>query len=322
MGYKESWNKIVEKENNLCGKSEEVVQNAWESFILPDYLNYDNVNIDSQHSIKMGSTRKRVDIAVKNEKNEKDLYIIELKKRDFHDEQEGQDQLFSYLKQIDDISIGILACDSLYVYDYHYGKSKEKQPFVKIPFEKDNMDGIKFVELFSKENYSENEIKEWVAKKDQERRDAINSKALFDKHVNEIKQKINDNLKKQLLEDYFVKNGFSKKEFEAAYTSQNATNPPVPSHRTRGNSKSEKFKNWMIQKKYSPSVVNSYVSGLNTIQKNQQTIKKDFDIWKASKKEIKQLIQDYDRGGKYQKIGDQGNRTKINALKRFAEFLA
>lgn len=313
MSYQDKWNNIVQQQNKLHGKSEEVVQYAWESVILPTCLSYNNINIDPQRSIQMGSTSKRIDIVVKQEK---DLYIIELKKSNLHN---GQDQLFSYLKQMDEISLGILACDSLCVYDYHYGESKEKQPFVEIPYDYDNTDGIKFVELFSKDNYDENKIKAWIAKKDQERRATINSKKLFDKHVNEIKQKINENLKKQLLEEYFVKNGFSKEEFEAAFTSKKAANPPPP--RTRGNSKSAKFKEWMIQKGFSSNTANAYASGLNTIQNHQQEIKKDFDIWQATKKEIQQLIPDYDQGGKYQKIGDKGNRTKINALKQFAAFL-
>jgi hypothetical protein len=98
MSYQDKWNNIVQQQNKLHGKSEEVVQYAWESVILPTCLSYNNINIDPQRSIQMGSTSKRIDIVVKQEK---DLYIIELKKSNLHN---GQDQLFSYLKQMKEIS--------------------------------------------------------------------------------------------------------------------------------------------------------------------------------------------------------------------------
>ena len=130
MNYQEAWNNIVKKQKALSGKKEDAVQTIWESVIFPDYLKYVNDCINSQRKIPIGSTNKIADIVLRKEK--KEICIVELKRFELH---KGRNQLFSYLKQIDRVSIGVLVCDKLYVYDYQYGRDAEKQPYVEISFE-------------------------------------------------------------------------------------------------------------------------------------------------------------------------------------------
>lgn len=320
MNYQDAWNKIVEKEKDLSGKKEETVQTMWESVILRDYLEYKKDCINSQRKIRIGSTDKIADIVLCKEN--KEMCIVELKRFELH---EGRNQLFSYLKQIDRVSIGVLVCDKLYVYDYQYGRDAEKQPYVEISFEENNLDGISFVELFNSSNFDERKIKEWIAKKNEERQLLKQKQNNFNKNVAQIKNEINDSLIKELLKKYFInERGFTKEEFEKADSEHNQISPQplLRNRRNTANKRMEKFKEWLTAHKYSPNVASGYASAVNYIEQHQCKLGNNIDIWNASKGTIRDLVRDYDSDGKYAKIGLERHAAIKNGLKRYYEFLS
>ena len=129
-------------------------------------------------------------------------------------------QLISYLKQLH-ISTGILICSKIYVYIYHYSPEVIKK--LEIPFEKNNPDGIKFIELFQKNCFSEKAIE-----------DFIDANRKFEENIIKIKADTNEALVLKLLGEHFEKE-YSKQEFEAAIkdinikiTKGNLPPPPPP----------------------------------------------------------------------------------------------
>ena len=319
MNYQETWNKIVKKQKALSGKKEDAVQTMWESVIFPDYLGYEDDSINSQRKIRIGSTDKIADVVLCKAK--KEICIVELKRFELH---EGRNQLFSYLKQIDRLSIGVLVCDKLYIYDYQYGEDSDKQPYVEIAFEENDLDGISFAELFNSFNFDERKIKEWITKKDKERQLQRQRQCKFNENVNQIKNEINDILIKELLKKYFIsKRGFVLEEFEKAYGERNLPEAIHLSHNRRSpsNARMEKFKDWLTAHNYSPNVASGYASAVNYIEQHQRKIGNNIDIWSASKEMIGKLVRDYDTNGKYAKIGKERHAAIKNGLKRYYEFL-
>lgn len=179
------WNEIVSEYNDNLNCKEEIVQKTWE-VLFKLCFGYSKPEIDSQRSVKMGVMTKRADIVITN--GVEDLFVIELKRHVLH---EGQEQLFSYLNQLK-IDLGILVCDKLYIYDYDYTAKENSYSVLEIPFIQDNPNGSRFVELFSKDNFDKQKIKDFI-KECNENKDI----------VNEIKNEITSNLASELLKKYF-----------------------------------------------------------------------------------------------------------------------
>lgn len=179
------WNEIVSEYNDNLNCKEEIVQKTWE-VLFKLCFGYSKAEIDSQRSVKMGVMTKRADIVITN--SAEDLFVVELKRHVLH---EGQEQLFSYLNQLK-IDLGILVCDKLYIYDYDYTAKENSYSVLEIPFIQDNPNGSRFVELFSKDNFDKQKIKDFI-KECNENKDI----------VNEIKNEITSNLASELLKKYF-----------------------------------------------------------------------------------------------------------------------
>ena len=64
-----------------------------------------------------------------------------------------------------------------------------------------------------------------------------------------------------------------------------------------------------------PSTVPRYVHGVNTV------LEEEGISWTVLQREIDNIIDLYDVGGRKYHIGSRSNRTVINALKRFREFV-
>ena len=158
MSYGTSWNKLVSQYNKNRSSKEEIVQSSWEQ-LLSFTFDYSDTDIHPQFPVKMGVSTKLADILVRH--GDDDLFVMELKRHTLHD---GQEQLFSYLNQLK-IETGVLVCDKLYVYDFDYTKKAENYSSVEIDFTQDNPDGIKFVELFTSDNFDRQKIKDFIAQK-------------------------------------------------------------------------------------------------------------------------------------------------------------
>lgn len=179
MSYETSWNKLVFYYKKNYNKKEDIVQNSWEVLLSTDFGYLVDTEIKPQYEVTMGSSKNRADIVVQRSKDDK-LFLMELKR---HTLNNGQKQLFSYLNQVK-TEIGILVCDKLYVYDFDYTQKSEKYSYVEIDFTQDNPDGIKFVELFTSDNFDRQKIKDFIAQKNQSKENiALIRKDLTDDFV-------------------------------------------------------------------------------------------------------------------------------------------
>lgn len=203
MNYTEAWNKIVGYYEKYGTALEAVVQAVWEDSVFSAILNYDTAEIDSQRAVQMGSTKK-MDIVIRLDGT--DSFVVELKRYAASASDGGQAQLFSYLNQLKSVGIGMLVCNSLYVYDYDFTKSDEEnaENHLEIPFERDNPCGAKFVELFSRENFNAENIKEYIRTK---RKNSENSSLILGE--------ISEAVARAALKNYFLER-FPEEDVEAA----------------------------------------------------------------------------------------------------------
>lgn len=285
-------------------------------------MGYAHNEIDSQFSIKMGSTNKKLDILLK--KDNRKICVVELKQHVFNKDDGGKEQLFSYLRQLYNVPLGILVCDRLYVFYFSSNKTDDDQAYIEIPFKENNEDGAKFAELFYSSNYNQHKIIAWIEEKYKVQLAVIKKQIENENLIKRIRNEITDDLKKELLRNYFInkyhcERSVVDKAFENIQEKVKSLGTKI---NLKGNSyfhKREKFREWLIQKRYSSNTANSYLNGLNKIYQHQMSIH-GINIWEATKQDVLQLVREYG-DGKYRKIGQEGHNTEINSLRRYSEFL-
>ncbi|MCL2189694.1 MAG: hypothetical protein FWC16_12025 [Defluviitaleaceae bacterium] len=192
MTAMEKWNRIVDLYSKNFNAMENTIEGIWEN-IFADYFGFLRLEneIERQRKIPIGTTqRPTADIVIKNGCT--DLYIVELKRHSLSFSTEMESQLLSYLKLLR-IKVGILICDKIYLYAYDNTKTDKEQVKISIAFEKDNPDGVKFIELFNKLNYSEPNVQAFIL----QRIAAI-------KNIELIKDEITPSLIEALLRKYFT----------------------------------------------------------------------------------------------------------------------
>ncbi|MBR3519768.1 MAG: hypothetical protein IKN77_06605 [Paludibacteraceae bacterium] len=192
MDYKEGWNYLVSEYKKNLDAKEDKIQTLWELyFAMPFIFNYSNCDdIDSKRSLHIGSTDRVIpDIILRS--NRKDLCIVELKRYSLSKDTDYEKQLLSYMSHIDmRLSIGVIICKTINI--YYYNHATNNQECLEIPFEEDSELGEKFVELFTKENFTEENIIRFIKEQNE-------SKILEEK----IKSETTVALIKQLLIEHF-----------------------------------------------------------------------------------------------------------------------
>lgn len=199
----EQWNAICDYHSKFYSQPEQSVQKLWENIFL-EVFSYSKLQneIDTQRKLYLGSTERLIpDIILKD--STKDLCIIELKQHNFQYIKGQKLQLFSYLKQIK-LDIGILICDRIVLFNYDYAKNDDKQEEYEIHFTKDNPDGKKFVELFTKPNFNKDLIKDFITNGNKKK-----------SNIEKIKNEISEDLMSFLLYEHFSEN-YSSEEIEEA----------------------------------------------------------------------------------------------------------
>jgi hypothetical protein len=203
MDSKDKWNQICELHFKFYNSSEQIVQNIWEN-ICSEILGYSRLEneIDSHRSIRIGSTDRIIpDIIIKNTQN--DLFIIELKQNTIILNKVIKYQIYSYLKQLKN-NLGILICDKILLINYNYNKNDEDQETFEIKFEKDNIDGIKFVDMFSKNSFNRETIQNYIHEKNRK-----------NSNIKLIEKEITTELINTLLSKYFS-GKYSTEEYKEA----------------------------------------------------------------------------------------------------------
>jgi len=202
MNAWDSWNWLVQHHSTHLNSKEKVVQEVWKD-IFHEIFGYSKLNneIEPHRNIRIGSSERVItDIIIRL--NNSDIFVVEVKQHNMPKTKEMELQLFSYLKLLH-LSIGVLICDKIYIYDYNYSINDSNQSFVTIDFIKGNELGIQFATIMSKETFDKTLIKEFI----QTQKSKLNQ-------MNLLKQELRDkNLIMSLVENYFV-NKYDSKTYQ------------------------------------------------------------------------------------------------------------
>lgn len=164
MTFAEKWDSIALDFQTTKLSKEEIVQKLWEEiFSDPAVFGYSKRSgeIDIWRKIKIGARERTIpDIIIRDSVNNKDLFVVELKQHNLPFNQVYQEQLFSYMRLLE-LKVGILICNKLYIY---YLENNNMVYSLEISFDKNSMIGEKFIELFSKGNFNQDKIKDFLIK--------------------------------------------------------------------------------------------------------------------------------------------------------------
>ena len=138
---------------------EQNVIKALEALNWKEYLG--DIQIRPDH--KFGSAGSlRPDFVICSSEKEKNLFIIEIEQPSLPLNTDFQQQLFSYMRQLK-LEYGLLIGQAIQLfYDGDLSDHNEPVLLETIEFEKDNSKGEKFVELFSKDNFSFDSLKQFT----------------------------------------------------------------------------------------------------------------------------------------------------------------
>lgn len=114
-------------------------------------------------------------------KDEKPQFVIELKKPQHVQRERERIQLFSYMKQLN-LKIGLYIGEHIQVFYFDATKDEEPRLVFYVALETDSEDGKKFVELFSRENYSQENLMEFC----QERMKQLHQQELLSDELNRL----------------------------------------------------------------------------------------------------------------------------------------
>lgn len=197
MEYIKIWNEIVRLFNGYREKEESKVQGLWEN-ICCEFWGYRKLynEIDTQRKIHLGSSERVVpDIILR--KDDKDIAIIELKRGSLSSNEKYKQQLFSYLKQLK-LNVGVLITNKIQLFLYDYKKLDSEQKCVEINFTIDNINGQKFIELFDRDNFNFELLKEFVEGDSKRKEEML-----------KLKSETIENKIKEILSDYYKNNGYN-----------------------------------------------------------------------------------------------------------------
>ena len=204
--YEQEWNYIVDRFHKNYNERENVIQKEWEELVqvVLGYKRYLG-EVGTQRQIVIGSRQHIIpDIIITDGK--KDLFDIELKQYNISLKEEMVLQLKSYLKQLN-LAVGVIVCQKLYLCYYEY--SNDNLIKLEIEFRENNQDGVKFIELLSKQNFSATQNAEKTIK------EYILSKAKKEENVSKIKELVDRNYVLELIKNQ-LKNNYSTEEISEA----------------------------------------------------------------------------------------------------------
>lgn len=204
MTLTEKWNAIVSDFQSNKSLKEEAIQNLWEEiFADAAVFGYSKRSgeIDVWRNIQIGSRERTIpDIIIRDSIRNKDLFVVELKQHNLQFNQVYKDQLFSYMRLLE-LKVGILICDKLYIY---YRENNNTEYSTEISFTQNSANGEKFIELFSKGDFSQEKVMDFLIKTEKTK-----------SNISQIKRDLQQlDIRKLLIEHYSEK--YSAEEIELA----------------------------------------------------------------------------------------------------------
>ncbi len=201
----EKWNEIcfLLSDNIRTDISEnDFEQNVVQALRVLDWKEYSG-DIEIRPSFQVGaSNRITPDFVIKDSDSRK-LFVIEIKQPNIPLNSRFQQQLFSYMRQLK-LEYGILIGQGIQIF-YDGDLAKQEDPILleTIKFTKDNDKGLKFVEIFAKENFNQESLRNFTLNglKKLNRREEYKelTKKLLDENYQE---KISELIKQDFLDEY------------------------------------------------------------------------------------------------------------------------
>ena len=202
MTAEEKWNMMVRYHSGNRKPAKWRMQNFWEA-TLPLILDYSPSRGDVDVKPNLTVARKIIIPSIIIKAGGKGLFVVEIKRHNKPLDKGRQAQMLDCLKA-SQISTGVLICSKLYLFAYDYTKSDDELNVAEIEFRQSNPDGIRFVEMFSRNTFDEADIKAFVSKRHE-----------FKRNIEQIKTELNADLAITLFRDHFTKN-YGSAEFDQA----------------------------------------------------------------------------------------------------------
>lgn len=201
----EKWNEIcfLLSDNIRTDISEsDFEQNVVQALRVLDWKEYSG-DIEIRPSFQVGAANRITpDFVIKNSDNRK-LFVIEIKQPNIPLNSRFQQQLFSYMRQLK-LEYGILIGQGIQIfYDGYLAKQEDPILLETIKFTKDNEKGLKFVEIFAKENFNQESLRNFTLNGLKKLNRREEHKELTKKLIDENYQaKISELIKQDFLDEY------------------------------------------------------------------------------------------------------------------------
>ncbi len=202
----EKWNELcyILLENLPSNTSEQLfelkVVHAFEKLGWSQFNN----EIVVRQSIQLGASNRIVPDLVLKSEEKGNLFVVEVKKPSLEiNNATFKGQLSSFMG-IMRVEVGILIGNKIQIFlDGRFFNQRDIVLIDEIEFKRDNEKGLKFVELFSKENFSRENIEKHAQQKIQELKEIEEFKRLKNQLLSDhYHEKINDYLRTVLLTEY------------------------------------------------------------------------------------------------------------------------
>lgn len=201
----EKWNEIcfLLSDNIRTDISEsDFEQNVVQALRVLDWKEYSG-DIEIRPSFQVGAANRITpDFVIKDSDNRK-LFVIEIKQPNIPLNSRFQQQLFSYMRQLK-LEYGILIGQGIQIF-YDGDLAKQEDPILleTIKFTKDNEKGLKFVEIFAKENFNQESLRNFTLNGLKKLNRREEHKELTKKLLDENYQaKISELIKQDFLDEY------------------------------------------------------------------------------------------------------------------------
>lgn len=133
-------------------------------------------------------------------KDGKKQFVIEVKHPQHIQKAKDRDQLVSYMRQLK-LEIGIYIGEHIEIF-YDKPKSENAVSILTVPLEPDNECGVRFVELFSKERFSQETIIQFCEERIKEMRHQESLNKIKEDLLGQAQQQITECVKMYLMEKY------------------------------------------------------------------------------------------------------------------------
>lgn len=184
--------------------------------------------IVTQYPVQAGHESKYADIVILEDGKEQ--FVIEIKRPNHKMQEDDEKQLFSYMRLLKRrVAFGLYIGDRIRLY---YDKTESQQFPEKVftlDIREDNLDGIKFVELFSKETFDPHVLHDFCASQSE----AIKERSKIRDEAGKILSDCSGSIFKELLKRKYTEEGHSEDWAESVLAQIRLSVSPASDERVR-----------------------------------------------------------------------------------------